>query len=117
MTASDHKIVSIITLIIIGWGMFEVGTSINAWLEYKLNGIEVPFNIWFHIPHILLCIYSIIIHGLVLNGISAENPKFLYVWLLSWYIFVFRGLSMVVFWVSKRFQGPRNSGTCPLPIF
>ena len=102
MAASDHKIVCFLISIIIAWGVFEVGSSVVSWFGYKINGTEVSFDLEFiwKIVHF----ESIILHGFLLYGIHTENPIFMRIWMMFWYLTMFFGVLLTGFWVSVAYQ-------------
>ena len=45
--AGPVKTVCIIASAVIFWGLFEVGETIIAWLDFKINGTCIPEVSWF----------------------------------------------------------------------
>ena len=76
--AGSVKTVCFITSLVISWGLFEVGETIVAWLDYKINGTEI------RICHMI----SILVHGLFLHGIRKENTNFIEPWIMFYCLFM-----------------------------
>ena len=86
-------------LSLITWGLFEVGESIIAWLDYQINGTEIPSNLEIvgH-PLSLTChpdkvdhINSILVHLMFLQGIVTETTQPMFAWTALYNMFIFVG--------------------------
>ena len=87
--AGPVKTVCIIASAVIFWGLFEVGETIIAWLDYKINGTCIPchLELFNSICHLI----SILIHGLLLHGICKESTRFMFPWRFLYYTIVIVG--------------------------
>ena len=83
------KTVCLITSLVIAWGLFEVGGAIVAWLDYKINGTEIPWNLRLvnRICHMCIILYS----GLFLYGIIKETSILMEIWLKLYCYFTLFG--------------------------
>ena len=86
--AGSVKTVCFITSLVISWGLFEVGEAIVAWLDYKINGTEIPWKCELTNPIRICHMISILVHGLFLHGIRKENTNFIEPWLTFYCLFM-----------------------------
>ena len=77
--AGPVKTVCFIASAVIVWGLLEVGETIVAWLDYKINGTCIPCHLELSINSIYHLI-SILIHGLLLHGIRKETTIFMFLY-------------------------------------
>ena len=96
--AGPVKTVCFIASAIIAWGLFVIGEPIVAWFDYKINGTEIPhFGPIKGLAQALSNhMSSIVVHGLLLHGIRKETTKAMFPWMLSYYIFMFFGLCVIL---------------------
>ena len=86
--AGSVKTVCFITSLVISWGLFEVGEAIVAWLDYKINGTEIPWKCELTNPIRICHMISILVHGLFLHGIRKENTNFIEPWVTFYCLFM-----------------------------
>ena len=86
--AGSVKTVCFITSLVISWGLFEVGEAIVAWLDYKINGTEIPWKCELTNPIRICHMISILVHGLFLHGIRKENTNFIEPWITFYCLFM-----------------------------
>jgi hypothetical protein len=95
--AGPVKTVCFIASAIIVWGLFVIGEAIVAWLDYKINGTEIPWNMELLVPLRLSHMMSILYHRFLLHGIRKETPTAMVPWMLNYFILMFLGLWVI--WV------------------
>ena len=83
--AGSVKTVCIIASAVIFWGLFEIGETIVAWLDYKINGTCIPCHL--QLINSIYHLISILIHGLLLHGIRKETTRFMFPWMFLYKTF------------------------------
>ena len=79
------KIVCFIASAVIVLGLLEIGETILAWLDYKINGTCIPCHL--ELINSIYHLISILIHGLLLHGIRKKTTKFMFPWMFLYKTF------------------------------
>ena len=88
--AGPVKTVSFIASLVITWGLIEVGGAVYAWFDHKINGTEIAWSLEHDDPTVQRMTYhiiSILVHELLLQGISKEKTSFIEPWIMLYSLF------------------------------